>query len=551
MRLLACLLALTAAPLCAQSMNMPMPAAGAHAPAADRLGKVSFANSCAATQQAAFNRGIALQHDFWYEAAESQFAEIAKADPNCAMAYWGQAMAEFHQIWERPDAARRAGTWALLKKAPKNAPMTAREHMYMDALAGFYKPDARPYQQRIEEYSAAMGRLYAQYPDDVDAGAFYALSLLAATAPADDSLVQNRKAMAVLTPLFAKAPDNPGVDHYVIHACDTPALAKDGLAAADHYGLIAPDGSHAVHMPGHIYARLGMWKQDIDNDEQAVVDSKLAQANHTGSPHDELHAEDFLVYAYIQSGNDGKARATIASAMDLMHAHAGMGGMSNHGMGGLFEYYETELPMIYALEMRDWKTAAALQPVKDAAPTDALLTAWARAIGAGHLHDAAQAKQDEATLKASIEAIKKSAHPELAEGSGSQIRLFEAAGWVAYAEGRQDAALTAMRKAAELQDKVGQGEVDIPAREMLADMLLDFHQPKLALAEYERALALSPNRFNGLYHAGMAAEMAGDSSKAAGYYAMLLKQTGGGEHTTRPEIAHAKEVAMTAQVAAR
>jgi tetratricopeptide (TPR) repeat protein len=544
---------LLTAPVTAQ-MNMPMPMASSATslpPETARLGKVDFATSCAASQQAAFNRAVALQHDFWYEAAGQQFAAIAKADPGCAMAYWGEAMAGFHQIWDRPDALERKAGLNLLASMPKDARMTPREHAYVDALAGFFRPDSRSYQQRIGYYSAAMGKLYAAYPDDVDAGAFYALSLLAMQDPGDTTLTLNRRAMTVLTPLFAKAPDNPGVDHYIIHACDTPALAREGLAAANHYGEVAPDGAHAVHMPGHIYARLGMWKQDIEVDEQAVRDSQQAQAAHTGGPHDQLHAEDFLVYAYVQSGDDARARSTIAAAEAVMAANEGAGGVANHGLGGLFEYYRTELPMIYTLEMRDWTAASNLQPVKGASPSDQVMTYWARAIGAGHLHDAAAARRDAAHLEAALAEIRKGAHPEDATGTFNSVRKDELHAWVAYAEGNKDAALLALRTAAELQDKVGQAEVDIPAREMLADMLLELHEPAKALAEYRRALELSPNRFNGLYHAGTAAEQAGEKTVAAGYYAQLLRQTGGGANTTRPEVAHARQVVGDAQVAAR
>src|SRR5579875_3765801 len=229
----------------------------------ERLGTMSFPVSCAAASQAAFNRGVALLHDFWYEEARAQYTRLTASDPGCAMAHWGLAMSGFHEIWGRPNAAGMQKGWAEMQKAQSPAAGTARERAYIAALAAFYRPGPQEYPARIAAYSEAMGRLYAQFPGDVDAGAFYALSLLANEAPDDTSLAQEHKAMAVLTPLFAQYPDHPGVVHYIIHACDNPAMAADGLAAANHYGEIAQSGPHAFHMPGHIYARLGLWPQDI------------------------------------------------------------------------------------------------------------------------------------------------------------------------------------------------------------------------------------------------------------------------------------------------
>src|ERR1035438_6538085 len=303
------LLALSSLPLFAQ-MAMDHPAQPGTAAAPERLGTVSFSVSCAASVQAPFNRGVALLHDFWYEEADRQFEEIAKADPGCAMAHWGAAMSFFHQIWNRPSessvaqgwaeiqkaqspsaktarerayiaalsdfyrpgkqefprseaqgASSVAQGWAEIQKAQSPSAKTARERAYIAALSDFYRPGKQEFPERVQAYSDAMGKLYGQYPDDIDAGAFYALSLLAAEPSGDTSLSAERKAMEVLTPLFAKHPDNPGLVHYTIHSCDNPAMAAKALTASNHYGEIAPSGAHAYHMPGHIYARLGMWRR--------------------------------------------------------------------------------------------------------------------------------------------------------------------------------------------------------------------------------------------------------------------------------------------------
>ncbi|MBV8672735.1 MAG: tetratricopeptide repeat protein [Acidobacteriaceae bacterium] len=513
----------------------------------ERLGTVSFSVSCAPAVQASFNRGVALLHDFWYQEAGPQFEQIAKADPGCAMAHWGLAMSRFHQIWDRPDEATMKFGWAEIQKAQAPHAKTSREQEYIAALAVFYKPGKQDYMARITAYANAMGALYKRHPDDVDAGAFYALSLLAAGAPDDTSLRQNQRAMAVLTPLFAKYPDNPGLVHYIIHACDNPAMAADGLAAAQRYGVIAPSGPHAVHMSGHIFARLGMWPEDIESQLGSIAASEAAEARGESGIMDEPHSYDFLMYAYLQSGQDANARGVLDKMPSVLDRLGSMG--DREYMTGMVPYYRSEFPVIYALEMRDWQTASTLKAVPGAPPQIETQIWWARAISDGHLHHAEQAQADLAKYDALMVEVKKGRHAYEADSTGAQIGRDEIAGWAAFAANRQDEALKDMRAAADLQDKVGQGEVDIPAREMLADMLLELHQPQQALAEYRIALKLSPNRFNGLYHAGEAAEAAGNKRAAAEFYAALLKSTGNGASSSRPEMAHAKNFVASEQLA--
>jgi tetratricopeptide (TPR) repeat protein len=552
MRTSALLGALAAAYLA--SLPWVSPASGADLPAAfaqDRLGTVSFAVSCSASAQAGFNRGVALLHDFWYEEAKPQFERILKTDPGCSMAHWGVAMSVFHQIWDRPDEAAKAIGRRELEAATAHPPKTAREREYTAALADFYRPGAKDYQARIDAYSAAMGRLYAAHPDDVDAGAFYALSLLAAESPTDTSLQQERKAMTVLTPLWAKYPDHPGIVHYIIHACDNPPLAPEGLAAARAYGNVAPSGPHAVHMPGHIFARLGLWDEDIAANTASVEASRAAESHHESGWMDQFHSDDFLVYAYLQSGQEAEARAVVDEANAAIAHFQAMPDMTpDHYMAGMFPYYRAKLPIFVDLETRDWAKTLELAPVKGAPPETQTQVYWARAIAAGHLHRAAEARGALAAYDALIEELRKGPHAYYAEGTGTKIRRGEIVAWSAFADGSTEDALEAMRESADLQDKVGQGEVDIPAREMLADMLLEAKRPKEALTEYAQALKLSPNRFNGLYDAGQAAEAAGNRAEAGRYYAALLESTDNGARSTRPEIAHAKEFVSTAPVAA-
>jgi tetratricopeptide (TPR) repeat protein len=521
------------------------------ASAQERLGTVSFPVSCQASVQTGFNRGVALLHDFWYEEARPQFERILKSDPGCAMAHWGIAMSVFHQIWDRPDDAAMATGRRELEAAEAQPAKTAREREYVSALAGFYQPGTQDYQTRIDAYSAAMGKLYAGQPDDVDAGAFYALSLLAAESPTDTSLKPERSAMTVLTPLWVKYPDHPGIVHYIIHACDNPPLAPEGLAAARAYGKVAPSGPHAVHMPGHIFARLGLWDEDIASNTASVEASRAAEARHESGWMDQFHSDDFLVYAYLQSGQEAKARAVVADSNAAIGHYEAMPAMSpDHYMAGMFPYYRAKLPIFVGLETRDWVRVLELEPILGAPPETQTQVYWARTIAAGHLHRPAEAKKDLAAYDALIEELRKGPHAYYAEGTGTKIRRGEILAWSAYADGNTEEALKEMRQSADLQDKVGQGEVDIPAREMLADMLLEAKRPKEALVEYRQALKLSPNRFNGLYGAGMSAETTGDTAGARVYYAMLLKATDNGTRSVRPEIAHAKAFSSAAPATA-
>ena len=543
--LLASLIVLPSAAQAAAGPQLGQPAAG------EKLGTVEFSISCAPPVRAAFVRGVALLHDFWYQEAQRQFELIVKSDPDCSMAHWGVAMSVFHQIWERPDESTLALGWREMQAAQRHPAKTAREREYVTALSRFFRPDKRDFQARIEDYAAAMAKLYKDYPRDTDAGAFYALALLAASAPNDTSLTQERKALAVLNPLFARYPDHPGVVHYIIHACDTPSLAQDGLVAARHYGEIAASAPHAVHMPGHIFSRLGLWQADIDSNEASVAASHAAEARSQSGAMDQFHSDDFLLYAYLQSGQDARARAVLGSAAAALDHFEAMHEMGEHYMTGMFPYYRTKLPIIFDLEMRDWKSAAALEPIAGASPETQILTYWARTVAAGHLREAQQARDNLARYDSLMERVKQGKRAYIAESTGSRIERGEMLAWIAFAQDNRADALKQMRESADLQDKVGQGEVDIPAREMLADILLELGRPQEALIEYQQALTLSPNRFNGLYHAGVAAEAAGDKAQAAGYFAALLKSTDNGSQSARPELDHVKSAISSATLAVK
>lgn len=518
---------------------------------AERLGTVRFPNSCSQSAEASFDRGVALLHDFWYEEARRQFEQIAKTDPGCAMAHWGIAMSVFHQIWNRPSEDDMTLGWKEIEQAQSAAAKTDREREYIAALGAFYRPGQDKYETRIDAYSTAMSKLYRDYPDDTDAGAFYALSLLADEPPDDTSLNHQRQGLAVLTPLFAKYPDHPGVAHYIIHACDNPLLASQGLEAAKRYGEIAPSAAHAAHMPSHVFARLGMWREDIDSNLASVAASQKALENHPSSIFDQLHADDFLLYAYLQSGRDASAKGIVENSVAVIAKSESTRQMSGMSMSYMLPFYRTKFPIFYDLEMRDWQSAGALEPVAGALPEIQMFTYWARIMAAGHLHRAQAARADLAKYDALVDQVKRGKHSYEAESTGARVERDEVLAWAAFAQGDQEPALNHMRAAADLQDKVGQAEVDIPAREMLADMLLEFHQPEKALVEYDLALRASPNRFNALFNAGRAAEAAGEKAKAAQYYSVLLKTTDNGVQSSRPEFAHVKSFLSTAQLARR
>src|SRR6201987_4151369 len=338
---------------------------GHHHEATEKLGKVSFPISCAAGSQAEFERGVALLHSFGYEEAGDQFSNVAKKDPACAMAHWGITMSLFHQIWERPEDATLKHGHEEIEAAEKIGAKTERERAYISALGVFYSdPSKANYLTQAAAYSDAMAKLYQKYPDDLEAGAFYALSLMAAEKPSDSSHEATKKAVAVLNPLFQKQPDHPGMAHYIIHACDSPDMAPMGLVAARRSAEVAPSSAHAVHMPSHIFARLGLWQEDIQANLKSVA---LTQQSTEGYMHGhELHAMHFLLYAYLQTAQDEAARQVLAQSKEILATAPANG--DDNGMLEYFGFAAAHFPALYDLEMRHWTDAAALKPAPNASP---------------------------------------------------------------------------------------------------------------------------------------------------------------------------------------
>jgi hypothetical protein len=501
-----------------------------------QLGTVVFPVSCAPSVRKPFERGVALLHSFWYEEAEKEFTQIAVEDPNCTMAHWGIAMSLWHQLWNNPDEkVIRRGVDEIHEANTTDGPITPREKAYIAAIAAFYSNSKKlNHEARAQAYSDAMKKVYETYPDDHEAAVFYALSLLASE-PHDDATFSNRRqAAAILEKLFAVEPDHPGVAHYLIHAYDKPQLAQLGLPAARRYAQVAPAAPHALHMPSHIFARVGLWQDDINSNLASIAATRKTAAMHMGGEGHQFHAMDFLFYAYMQSGRDADAKALIEEIRAMPDKKDDM-----YGKG--YDPHKValaHLTALYPIEMRDWATAAALPPAEVAGTAEESTIYWARAIGSAHLRKPEDVRKD----VAAIEGIHKKLEAEKSDfAEGVDADRKEAEAWLVFAEGKDDDGVEALRPIADKEDSLGDEPEGIPAREMIADMLLEAKRPQQALAEYQTDLKLHPNRFDGLYGAARAAEAAGKQSDATEYYALLLKVCDGSD-STRPELSQARKL---------
>jgi tetratricopeptide (TPR) repeat protein len=497
-----------------------------------QLGTVHFPVSCAPAVQKPFERGVALLHSFWYEEAEKEFTEIAKDDPKCAMAQWGIGMSQWHQLWNHPDAATTKKGKDELKKAKSLHAATAREKGYIEALRAFYggKGD---FERRAKAYSEGMQKVYEQNPDDHEAAVFYALSILAANEGDDPTFANDKKAAAILEKLFATEPDHPGVAHYLIHAYDKPQLAQLGLPAARRYAQIAPAAPHALHMPSHIFARVGLWQDDINSNLASVAATRKTAAMHMGGEGHQFHAMDFLFYAYLQSGRDADARALIEEVKAMPDTVHNMYGMDYNPRTATLVHFTA----LYPLEMHHWADAAALTPAAVAGTAEDSVVYWARAIGAAHLGNAAQARDDAAHIDEIHKKLVADKKKDFAEAVDDDHK--QAMAWGSVAEGKYDEALAILRPMADKEDSLGEEPQGIPTREMVAEILMMAKRPEQALPEYETDLKFNPNRFNGLYGAAQAAEAAGKQEKAAQYYGDLVKVCAGA-NSDRPELTRAK-----------
>jgi hypothetical protein len=497
-------------------------------PAQTQLGKVNFPTSCSAGVQPILEKGVALLHSFQYQEARQTFDEAATRDPKCAMAHWGKGMTFYHQLWDLPDKKSLEEGRTEIALAKKLHPTSAKEQAFVTATAAYFQKNLKThYVKRAQAYSTSLEKLHAQMPDDVEVGAFYALSLVALAEQDVHSLENQKKAIAILNPLLPHYPDHPGVAHYLIHAADRPELAAQGLEAARRYAAIAPDSAHALHMPSHIFSRLGLWQDSIASNIASNAAGARAAEQHKAEAHYQVHALDFLSYAYLQSGQEAKARDVIESTKNIV-------GGSDEEKVDAHAYFAART----AIELHRWEEAAALQTSN--VPQDKRSTTqWARAIGAACSGDVAGA---EAAVKELTESVAEREKRSKQEGynvsKDKPSDLAEAEAWLAFAKGQPDAAVQELRTAAEHEEKNGGESVWIPAREMLADMLMEAKKSSEALAEYQVVLKNQPNRFDALLGAARAAQANGDGAGAQAFYAKLMDVCG--SSADRPELAEAK-----------
>ena len=494
----------------------------------EQLGRVHFPVSCGADTQVKFDRAVALLHSFWYAEGVKAFTAVTEADPRCAMGYWGIAMSHWYPLWRPPSEEMLKKGWEAVEKAKAIGATTERERQYIAAIEVFYK-DAQDldHHTRALAYEKAMQRLSARYPEDREAAVLYALALNATVHPTDKTYANQLKAAEILEKIFAEQPDHPGVAHYLIHSYDYPTLATRGLDAARRYAQIAPSSPHALHMPSHVFTRLGLWHESIASNRDSAASSKEFD-----SVFEQLHALDYLAYGHLQMAQDRQAERVLAernalSARDLEHFASA--------------YAYAAIPARYALERRQWAEAAALEPRPSRVTYSEGITYFARAIGAARSSDVASARANVEKLQSLHTALTNAKQGYWAAQIEIQHRA--AAAWLAFAEGRQQDAVRLMAEAATLEDATEKHPVTpgplFPARELLGDLLLELEQPAQALREFEASMPKEPNRFNGLYGAGRAAELSGDTQKARTYYAKLVALCDQSD-TDRPALRHAK-----------
>jgi Tfp pilus assembly protein PilF len=494
-----------------------------------RLGTVHFEMSCNEVAQRRFDRAMRYQHSFWYRQSKELFEEVLKADPDCGIAYWGIALSLLNNPHAPPPAGNLPLGLAAIEKARAIGAKTQRERDFINAMAAFYTDfDKVDHRTRVLAYLKAMEGVAQAYPNDDEAQILYAIELNVAAPPSDKTYAMQLKGAAILEPIFQRQPRHPGVAHYLIHLYDTPALAEKGLDAAKRYSQIAPAAPHAQHMPSHIFTRVGYWKESISSNTESARAAKASNESH-----DQLHGMDYLVYAYLQTGQDAKAQAVI----DEMR---GISGFTETFIAG--PYALAVSPARYAIERGDWNAAAQLAVRPSPLAHVEAMTHFARAFGAARLGKPDAAKADVAKLAELRDKLREAKDAYWAEQVDIQRQV--ATAWVLYAEGKQDEALKAMTAAAEAEDRTDKHPVTpgvpTPARELYGTMLLEQGIAKEALAAFEATLKKEPHRLGATLGAAAAAEKLGDAAKAREHYAAAVELTESAD-PVRPQIAQARE----------
>ncbi len=484
----------------------------------ERLGEINFPVSCNADAQKRFQRAAALYHSFDWPRVTKAFESVLEADPQCGMAWWGIALATLDNPFVWPISSKQvADGWAAVEKAKAIGAKTQRERDYITAIEAFYKDgDNLPHRQRALAYESAMENVAKKYPKDVEAKVLYALAVSANFEPTDKKYTKQLKAAKLLEPVFKKHPHHPGAAHYLIHSYDYPPIAKKGLDAARRYSAIAPSAPHALHMPSHIFTRVGYWKDSVA--------SNRASFNSTKDLRTQLHALDYMTYAHMQLGQHAEARRALDEILKIQKVP---------GENFAAAYALAAIPARLALERDRWADAAALMPHpgEDAFPWNkfpnaAAVTVFARGLGAARGGNAAAAKEELERLTTRIKpAMIEAKQAYWADQANIQSKIIES--WVAKAEGDTARALELARAAADHEDSTEKHVVSpgpiIPARELLGDLLMELGQSAAALPEYEKSIAKEPNRFRGLHSAARAAEASGNKAKARSWYKNLAR----------------------------
>jgi tetratricopeptide (TPR) repeat protein len=507
-----------------------------------QLGQVHFPVTCNPAAQAQFDRAVALLHSFWFAPAIKTFTAVADLDPACAMAHWGVATSLLGNPFAWPPApqALKDG-WAAVEKARASGAKTPREQAYIAAIEAFYKDfESVEHRTRAVAYEKALEQLTRQYPDDREAAIFYALALNATALATDKTYANQLKAAAILEQVFKEQPQHPGVAHYLIHSYDYPPIAPRGLDAARRYASIAPAAPHALHMPSHIFTRLGLWQESIDTNRASAqaTQEELSTTHQQGAgSYNALHAMDYMMYGYLQLGQEQQAKQILDEVMAIQKLD-----VENF----VAAYALAAIPARYAIERRRWAEAAALTlhprdlPWQRFPQAEAVLV-FTRGLGAARSGNVAAARQDLDRLQTLRDALQTAKQAYWAEQVEIQRRIVDA--WIAHAEGKQQEALERMRAAADREDATEKHPVTpgplAPARELLGDMLLESNDPAHALQAFEASHRVEPNRFQGLYSAARAAQRAGAPDKARTLYTQLVTLAARAD-SERPELAEAR-----------
>jgi len=505
-----------------------------------KVSEVDFPTSCSEAAQKKFNQAVWILHSFWYDEAVKAFTAVTEIEPGCAMGYWGIAMSHWYPLWYPPNlAALKAGSDAV-EKAMTAGPKTDRERDYIAAITTFYRDnDKIDHRTRAIGYEKAMEQVHLRYPDDREAGVFYSLALIATAPPTDKTYANQKKAVAILEKVRAELPDHPGVAHYLIHANDSPDLAEDGLTAALCYADIAPAVPHALHMPSHIFTRLGMWRQSIDANRASIAAALTYVREELGSDAfdgETVHSMDYLEYAYLQTGQDREARQVVEELRSFGRAK---------GPNLPMAYAIAAIPARFAVERRNWPEAAALTPPAMPFPWERFpwaeaMISYTRALGMARTGNIAGAETEVAKLQSLKQKLDQAKDDYWAKQV--EVQRLAASGILAYAKGDDKQAVELVRAAAELDatmDKHPATPAEVmPARELLADLLLELNDPAAALKEYEMSLRTDRNRFRSLLGMARAAKQSGDAAKAREAYGKLV--TLASTDTDRPELAEAK-----------